>query len=97
VNIGWKTQHQFSRIGLLRRTIQFLTRFKIVIYCFFKSRTEFWNRLAVETNDIIDTRNMTNKAAIFVTILDSARIALMSHGIHCVTPACCRKLFASRT
>ncbi|TDS99395.1 hypothetical protein EDF84_104239 [Erwinia rhapontici] len=54
----------------------------IVIYTFFECFSQFDYIVSVEPNDIPDTRHMTNKQMIFLTIFNPCRIAFISHGIH---------------
>ena len=74
VNVWWKAQHQIFRIGLLRGAIQLFARFEIVLHRFLKSRTQLGNRFAVKSYDIIDARNVTDKATIFIAVFNVSRI-----------------------
>jgi hypothetical protein len=61
--------------------MQFFARLKIVINSFLESGAQFRHGLAVKPDDVIYTRNMADKAALFITIFDSGSIAFVGHGI----------------
>src|SRR5260364_131001 len=87
---------QIFQSKVLRGTSKFLTSSHIIIHCFDKSSAQASYRVAVESDDIMNTRDMTNKALIFIAIFNAGHIAFIGHGFHGLTPECSRNVRASR-
>ena len=60
-------------------TIQFFAGFNVIINRFFKNGTQFCNGVTVKTYDIIDACNMTDKATVVLTTVNSSSISLIRH------------------
>ena len=91
-DLRWNPQHQIAGIWPLRGPAELFAGFRIVIHRFFKSITQLFDRFAVKACHVIDPRNMTNEAAIFIVVVDSSRVSSMCHCIHGVTAACCLQI-----
>lgn len=50
----------------------------------------------MESNEIFDTYYLADKKAIFITVFNSARIAVVSHVAHWMTPDLSWKAYASQ-
>lgn len=77
--VRWNTYQEIVRQWFLGRTIQFFAGFDVVIDRFFKSGTKFCNRFNMKTDDIANACNMTDKATVVLTILNSSSISLICH------------------
>ena len=56
VNIGWYTQGELARVGFVRRISQLGACGKIMVNRFFESCFQFIHSLAVEGDNILNTR-----------------------------------------
>jgi len=64
VNIGWNAQSELARVGFVRRISQLGACGKIMVNRFFESCFQFIHSLAVEGDNILDTRQAAKENTI---------------------------------
>ena len=65
--------------GFFRGPIQLPAGFKVIIDRLFKSGTQFCDGFTVKADDVSDACNMSDKAAVVLTIVNVSSITLMLH------------------
>jgi hypothetical protein len=74
MNLWRDAKHQLARIWFLGLLAYFFACFQIVIYSFFKCCPQFAYSFTVKANNVVNASYMTNKASIFVTVLNAGTI-----------------------
>jgi hypothetical protein len=98
VNAGWYAQGQLARVGFIRLISQLGACGKIMVNRLFESCFQFVNGLAVEGDNILNTRQAAKENSILGVKLNAGGIAFLIHSVlQNVTPIFSRNSRAART
>lgn len=84
MKVGRQSQGNASGVRLVRLMAGFGATLKIKIHSLFKGFADFFHRIAVKSDNIIDTDKPADKALVFGTEADEGRIAFVRHGVVCI-------------
>src|SRR5690606_37811838 len=97
VHLRVHPEHQLAREGPLRLLPYPDAGLQIILDGFVKGFAQPLHRVGVEAYPVADARDPADEEAVLVVIVDAGRIALVTHGIHGLTPMRSRKSRAART